>query len=550
MRVNQVTSSARRAGCGVGVKIYLVTPKNPASFWTFQSILPVLDKDCTLPNLSMPTVAGLTPRKHRVTLCDENVEPIDYDVDADIVGLTGYMIHADRIRAIADEFRRRGHFVVIGGPYASLCPDDAAKHCDVVFVDEAERTWPEFLNDFEKGQFSNQYVAHEKPAMTESPMPRFDLLRTDRYQSLCVQFARGCPFTCEFCDIIVMYGRRPRTKSVPQIMAEIEECRRLGADHVLIVDDNFIGNKKAAKELLRELAAWGKANDYPLIFNTEVSLNVAQDEELLELLQAANFVSIFIGIESPRAESLKETRKLQNIREDMLSSVHKIQSYGMQVQAGMIVGFDSDDEEVFGEHLRFIQEARIPVSMTGMLNAFPKTPLQTRMREEGRLVEDSTGNQFVLTNFEPKNMSREQLARGYLKLLQQLYSYDLYRERAVNFLLACGPRVGATIRMRLEYVRTLLRVLATMFVTGGRERRRFSLRLIYQVVSRRPAMAREALYFALLHKAFHDYLETLAVTMEEDLAAQSQPQAARGTSQALELAQAMKSPGGSGFESA
>ncbi len=502
-----------------GVKIYLVTPRNPESFWTFQSILPILDKDCTLPNLSMPTVAGMTPPEHGVLLCDENVEPVDYDVDADIVGLTGYMIHAERIRAIADEFQRRGKFVVIGGPYASLCPDDAAKHCDVVFVDEAERTWPQFLKDFERGCFSNKYVATEKPAMTESPMPRFDLLKPDRYQSLCVQFARGCPFTCEFCDIIVMYGRKPRTKSVPQIMAEIEECRRLGADHVLIVDDNFIGNKNAAKVLLRELAAWGKANDYPLIFNTEVSLNVAQDEELLELLQAANFVSLFVGIESPRAESLKETRKLQNIREDMLASVQKIQSYGMQVQAGMIVGFDADDQDIFEEHLRFIQDARIPVSMTGMLNAFPKTPLQARMRAEGRLVEDSTGNQFVLTNIEPLKMTREQLARGYLDLLRQLYSFDLYRERAVAFLLACGPRVGATIRMRLEYVRTLARVLSAMLVTGGPERRSFTLKLVYQVVSKRPSMLREALYFSILHKAFYDYLQVLGVAMERDLAA-------------------------------
>jgi radical SAM superfamily enzyme YgiQ (UPF0313 family) len=180
------------------MKIYLITPKNPQSFWTYDDILPVLDKRCIFPNLSMPTIAGLTPPEHDVSLCDENVEEIDFDVDADIVGVTGYIVHRERMLEIIDEFRRRGRFVVVGGPFASLCPEDLRGHCDALFVEEAEETWPRFLNDFARGCPLEEYGADEKPDLTRSPTPRFDLLHVDRYHALTIQFARGCPYTCEF----------------------------------------------------------------------------------------------------------------------------------------------------------------------------------------------------------------------------------------------------------------------------------------------------------------------------------------------------------------
>ena len=228
------------------MKIHLVTPRNPESFWTYDRILPSLGKRCIFPNLSMPTVAGLTAREHEITLCDENVEEIDFGVEADIIGVTGYIVHKQRLLEIVDGFRRRGRFVVIGGPYASLCPEELRGRCDVLFVDEAEETWPQFLVDFQAGSWRREYRPMEKPDLTTSPTPRFDLLQVDRYHAMTIQFARGCPFSCEFCDIIVVYGRRPRAKSVPQMMAEIEECHRLGATQVFLVDDNFIGNKKLA----------------------------------------------------------------------------------------------------------------------------------------------------------------------------------------------------------------------------------------------------------------------------------------------------------------
>jgi radical SAM superfamily enzyme YgiQ (UPF0313 family) len=496
------------------MKILLVTPRNPESFWTYDSILPVIGKHCVFPNLSMPTVAGLTPREHEIVLVDENVEEIDFDADADIVGVTGYIIHQQRILEIAEEFRRRGRFVVVGGPLASLCPEKIRGHCDVLFVDEAEETWPRFLDDFEAGCWKTEYRPAEKPDMTLSPKPRFDLLKVDRYHSMTIQFARGCPFRCEFCDIIVMYGRRPRVKNVEQVMAEIEECHRLGAHQVFIVDDNFIGNRKVAKALLREIATWGRERGYPLSFNTEVSLNVAHDDELLQLMRDANVTSIFIGIESPRKESLEETRKTQNTRGDLVEDVRKIQSYGLQVQAGMIVGFDNDDPAIFEEQLRFIQEARIPISMTGMLQAMPKTPLYERVQKEGRLVAESLGDQFVFSNIIPRSMSRLDLYRGYRKLIHDLYDYGNFRRRTLDFMLSRGGQACDGQDIQLRDLRLLWRVLVHTVLRATPARARFSLRLMLETLVRRPEAFRDACSFAVVHKAMAEYMEALGQKLD------------------------------------
>jgi len=496
------------------MKIYLITPKNPPSFWTYDGILSTLGKECIFPNLSMPTIAGLTDGEHEIVLCDENVESIDFDVDADIIGVTGYIMHRARMFEILDEFRKRGRFLVVGGPFASLCPEEIRGRCDVLFVDEAEETWPAFLRDFEAGSWKSEYRADEKPDLTLAPMPRFDLVPVDRYHAMTIQFARGCPFTCEFCDIIVMYGRRPRAKTVAQVMAEIAECHRLGATQVFIVDDNFIGNAALAKDLLREMGRWGRANGYPIDFNTEVSLNVANDDELLELMRAANFTTIFIGIESPRRESLHETKKNQNLRGDMLSNLHKVQAYGIQIQAGMIVGFDADDESIFEEQLDFIQAARIPVSMTGMLQALPKTPLRDRVLREGRLLDETTGDQFAFSNILPAGMSRRGLYEGYRWLLTQLYDFDNYRTRTLDFLLHRGRQVHGGRNIRKGDMARLRRVIAATLIRGGPRRAWFTLRLLGGTLLRRPSVFKEAVSFAVVHQAFYDYMQRLHADLD------------------------------------
>jgi len=500
------------------MKIHLVTPKNPPSFWTYDRILPTLGKQCIFPNLSMPTLAGLTPPEHQVTLCDENVEEIDFDVEADIVGVTGYIVHQQRMIEIIEEFRRRGRFVVVGGPHASLCPEDWRERCDVLFVDEAEETWSVFLRDFEQGRWKTEYRPDEKPDLSLSPVPRFDLLHVDRYHAMTIQFARGCPFQCEFCDIIVVYGRKPRAKRAEQVLAEIRECHRLGAKQVFVVDDNFIGNKKLAKDLLREIARWGRENGFPIDFNTEVSLNVAQDDELLALLRDANFTTVFVGIESPRRASLQETRKTQNIRGDLVESVQRIHSYGIQVQAGMIVGFDADDATIFEEQLRFIQDARIPVSMTGMLQAMPKTPLHERVAREGRLLADSTGDQFVFSNIEPKSMSRRELYAGYRRLIAELYDFRNYHERTLAFLLARGRQITRGRNIRRGDLQLLGRILRQTVIQASPRRAWFTLRLLGATLLRRPSAFKDAVSFAIVHKALSEYMEALGRHLDRAIA--------------------------------
>jgi radical SAM superfamily enzyme YgiQ (UPF0313 family) len=488
------------------MKIYLIAPKNPESFWTLDRILRSLKKKCVFPNLSLPTVAGITPREHEVVLCDENVERIDFDTDADIIGLTGYVIHKQRLFEIAAEFRRRGKFVVCGGPFASLCPEDLRDRVDVLFVDEAEYTWPQFLADYAAGAWQPEYRQDEKPSMHDSPLPRFDLLQIDQYRTMTIQFARGCPFNCEFCDIIVMYGRRPRTKTVTQVMAEVEEIHRLGMRNIFVVDDNFIGNKKEAKELLRALAGWQRVRGYPIEFMTEVTLNIAQDDELLELMRHANFTTIFVGIESPRAASLQEARKTQNLRESILDSVHRIQRAGLKVMAGMIVGFDHDDPSIFEEHFRFIQAARIPVSMTGLLNAMPKTPLYERLKKAGRLIAESVGDQFVFTNIVPHGMSRVQLYEGYKHLLQRLYGYRNYRRRAMQLILKRGAQIETRLLASGQDLRILARVLWHCIVRATPRRAWLTASLVIETALRRPRALRDAVTFALMHKHLYEYM--------------------------------------------
>jgi radical SAM superfamily enzyme YgiQ (UPF0313 family) len=488
------------------MKICLIAPRNPESFWTFDRILPSLNKKCVFPNLSLPTVAGITPREHDVVLMDENVEAIDFDTDADIIGLTGYVIHKTRILELAAEFRRRGKFVVAGGPLASLCPEDLRGQVDVLFIDEAEYTWPRFLKDFEAGAWEAEYRQDEKPSMHDSPLPRFDLLKIDQYRSMTIQFTRGCPFTCEFCDIIVMYGRRPRAKTVDQVMAEIREIHRLGARNIFVVDDNFIGNKKEAKQLLTAMIEWQRANSYPIEFMTEVSINVSQDDELLTLMREANFGTIFIGIESPRAASLAETKKNQNLREGLLDSVHRIQRAGIEVMAGMIVGFDNDDSSIFDEQFQFIQQARIPVSMTGMLNALPKTPLHKRLKEAGRLITESVGDQFILSNIVPMTMSTAELYAGYRRLLARLYGYRNYRQRVMQLILHKGTQIENRFVASRQDVMILARVLWTCVVNASPRRAWLTLSLMIETAFRRPRALREAVTLALIHKHLYEYM--------------------------------------------
>jgi radical SAM superfamily enzyme YgiQ (UPF0313 family) len=266
------------------------------------------------------------------------------------------------------------------------------------------------------------------------------------------------------------------------------------------------------------MARWGRENGYPMDFNTEVSLNAAQDDELLALLRDANFTTVFVGIESPRVASLQESKKTQNTRGDLVESVRRIHDYGIQVQAGMIVGFDADDTTIFEEQLRFIQDARIPVSMTGMLQAMPKTPLHERVAREGRLLADSTGDQFVFSNIEPRSMTRRELYEGYRRLIADLYDFRNYRERTLAFILGRGRQITQGLDIRLGELRLLGRILRRTLLVASPRRAWFTLRLLGETLLRRPSAFRDAVSFALVHKALSEYMEALGRHLERAIA--------------------------------
>jgi radical SAM superfamily enzyme YgiQ (UPF0313 family) len=424
--------------------IVLVNPRFDVSYWGLEHALPLLGKKANLPVACLPLLAALTPAGHTVTLLDENVESIDYDrlARADVVGLTGMSVQRFRMREILAELKRRGVFTVVGGPWVTVQEDYFGELADVVFVGEAEETWPRFLSDWETGRHFARYEQAAKSDMTQAPTPRFDLLKMRHYLFGSLQFSRGCPFQCEFCDIIVTFGRRPRYKTSAQVIAELEALRAQNMRIIFIVDDNLIGNKKAVKALLRDLIAWQEANGYPLVFFTEASLDLAEDPELLKLMVDANIHSVFIGIETPNEASLRETKKYQNVRRGgtILDRIRTIQEAGIEVWCGMILGFDHDDASIFEAQRTFIREAGIVHAMIGMLHAIPKTPLHARLQAEGRL--DAADQPAFGTNVIPLRIGREELRDGYMAVWKDLYEPEAYFGRVEELYLRRRIAVG------------------------------------------------------------------------------------------------------------
>jgi len=416
-------------------RICLINPRFPTSFWGLNHGLPLLGKTCNMPVLALPTIAGLTPPEHEVVILDENIESIDFDalVDFDIVGVTGMTVQRDRMIEILQELKARDVFTVVGGPWITVAEgwERFEGLVDVAFIGEAEETWPLFLEDWAHGDHDARYEQADKTDMTQIPMPRYDLIPFERYAMGCVQTSRGCPFQCEFCDIIVIFGRRPRIKTPEQVVAEIDAQYRLGARMIFLVDDNFIGNKKAAKAILRALIDWQRENGYQVVFGTEASLNLSEDDEMLELMAAACLNAVFVGIESPDEDALRETKKYQNVKQNMtmVDRVHKIQEAGIEVYAGMIVGFDSDDLDVFDRQYEFLERARIPVVMAGMLSAVPSTPLYDRLAAEGRLDNEAADDPAIATNVVPLQMSVHEMRDGWLDLMDRLYDPEAYFQR-------------------------------------------------------------------------------------------------------------------------
>lgn len=422
----------------MSTRVLLVYPEMPVTYWSFRYTLPFIRKRASIPPIGLATVAALLPASFECTLIDMNVTPLrDEDIaSADLVFTSTMLVQKPSLESVIARCNRLGKPVVAGGPHPTSMHHTIAG-VDHFVLNEAEVTLPKFLADYARGQAAPIYADDTKPDITKTPPPRFDLLQLDQYASMALQFSRGCPFSCEFCDIVAMFGHVPRTKTPLQFVNELEALYHSGfRGPLFVVDDNFIGNKKNVRELLPAVADWQKRHGHPFGLFTEASVNLADDPTLLDLMVDAGFNMVFLGIETPVRESLMQTHKKQNLRNDLLDSVRTIQRKGLEVTAGFIVGFDSDPTDVFERQIAFIQASGIPAAMVGLLTALPNTQLHSRLKSENRLLSDSSGNNVsidIALNFAPK-MDRRKLLDGYRNLLASVYAPRAYFRRCRTLL--------------------------------------------------------------------------------------------------------------------
>jgi len=438
------------------MKALLLYPHFPQSFWSYDRFMEMAGLKAVIPPLGIITVAALLPRDWEIRFFDRNVKP-ETEADwewCDIVILSAMMVQMSDFRALIQKGVQLGKKVAVGGPYPTSVPEDALDAgAHYLILDEGEMTIPLFLSAIEQGEEKGMFRSAEKPDVTLSPVPRFDLLQRDAYLMMAIQFSRGCPFNCEFCDIISLYGRKSRTKEPDQALAELETLYNLGwRGSLFIVDDNFIGNQRNVKRFLRELIPWMKQHNYPFTFITEASVNLAEDDELLHLMAEAGFYAVFLGIETPDQDSLQVTRKLQNTRNPLVEACRKINEAGLLIYAGFILGFDGERSGA-GERIQtFVEQTSIPQPMLGILQAPPNTALWNRLKAEQRLIEGAsshiTGDQNTLMNFVPTRPIAD-IAREYVEGFWTLYEPANYLGRCFQQCLSI--RLPARRRQAVQF---------------------------------------------------------------------------------------------------
>ncbi|MCC6409122.1 MAG: DUF4070 domain-containing protein [Planctomycetes bacterium] len=482
------------------MKVLLVYPENPDTFWSFKHSLPFVAKRAAFAPLGLLTVAAMLPSDWELELLDLNVEPLRDEAirAADYVFLSAMIVHKPSVLKVLERCRALATPVIAGGPLFTTGYEEFPE-VEHLVLGEAEAILPELVADLVRGTPRRIYRANGYPEIERSPVPRWDLIQPSRYVTMSVQFSRGCPYDCEFCDIVVMNGRVPRTKTPEQLVDELEALRVLGwKEMVFVVDDNFIGDKRRTKELLRAIIAWRERTRPAMGFFTEASVNLADDPELCGLMTRAGFKKVFVGIETPSKESLQECHKLQNRDRDLVAAVHSLQRAGLEVMGGFIVGFDSDRPDIFQRQFEFIQRSGVATAMVGLLTALPQTKLYHRMKREGRLQFASNGNNTVAAlNFEPK-LERAFLENGYRELMKKLYEPKAYYQRVRVFLKEHRP-TGPRVARSSADVRAFLK---SLWLLGARHRGRWAYwRLCASTLLQRPRQFPRAIELAIL--GFH-----------------------------------------------
>lgn len=425
------------------MRVLLVYPIFPPTFWSYEKILELVDRKVLLPPLGLITVAAILPQTWEFKLVDRNIRDVteaEWDW-ADLVLMSAMIVQKEDLLGQIKAAKRRNKLVAVGGPYPTSVPEEVKDvGADFLILDEGEITLPMFVEALENGATSGTFRATEKPDVTITPVPRYDLLELDQYDSMSVQFSRGCPFQCEFCDIIVLYGRKPRTKTPEQLLKELDCLYELGwRRSIFMVDDNFIGNKRNVKLLLKALKEWQKEHQYPFRFNTEASVDLADDPELMELMVECFFDAVFLGIETPDEDSLQLTKKFQNTRSSLVEAIDKIIATGLRPMAGFIIGFDGEQKGAGDRIIKFAELTGIPTTTFAMLQALPNTALWHRLEKEGRLItqQNVNLNQTTLMNFMPTRPV-EEIAQEYVNAFWQLYDPHLYLDRIYRCFLKLG----------------------------------------------------------------------------------------------------------------
>jgi radical SAM superfamily enzyme YgiQ (UPF0313 family) len=490
------------------MNILLIYPEFPDTFWSFRYALRFIRKKSISPPLGLLTIAAMLPAEWNKRLIDLNTRQLtEQDLTwADYVFISGMTVQRQSAREVLARCRAAGVKVVAGGPLFTIQQELYADVVDHFILNEGELTLPTFLRDLEQGCAQHVYTTHDFADMDQTPVPLWELADLRRYAMVNIQFSRGCPFNCDFCNVTALLGHRPRTKRVAQIIAELDRVYQLGwRGGILFVDDNLIGNKRLLKtELLPALIDWRK-DKRGITFQTEASINMADDEELLQLMATAGFTVVFIGIETPDESSLAECSKKQNLKRDLVADVKRIQRAGMQVQAGFIVGFDSDTPSIFQRQIDFIQKSGIVTAMVGLLQAPPGTGLYERLKGEGRLNEQSSGdNVDGTTNIMP-HMSLETLREGYQHILQHIYAPRHYYQRVTTFLQEYQPtpvvRAVPNFQQWMAFFRSIYRL---GFI--GRERVQY-WRLFFWTLFHRPKLITLAVTLAIYGYHFRTVCE-------------------------------------------
>lgn len=480
------------------MNILMVYPMYPDTFWSFKHALKFVSKKASFPPLGLLTVAAMLPEDWCKKLIDMNANEL-FDDDilwADIVFISAMSVQSDSANEVIQKCKKLNAKIAAGGPLFTSSPE-LYQNIDYLILNEAEITLPRFIKDVQEGKPEHTYTTDDWADITTTPLPLWELVSTNDYTSMNLQYSRGCPFDCDFCDITVLYGRKPRTKTKDQVIAELDTLYNTGwKGPVFFVDDNFIGNKlKLKREILPAIADWMKKRKHPFYLNTEASINLADDDQLMHLMVQAGFEAVFIGIESPNKDSLIECNKYQNANRDMILSVKKIQDAGLEVQGGFIVGFDNDHPKIFEELTSFIQKSGIVTAMVGLLNAPKGTKLEKRLMDEGRMLKDFTGNNTDFTiNFIPR-MDSEKLLNGYKSIVKTIYSPKYFYERVMTFLKDFEPKKKKVFHLNPNYILALFRSIIKLGVIG--EERIYYWKLFLWTLFRKPQLFSLAILFTI-----------------------------------------------------